>query len=41
MHSVDRFNEESEHQVTVTDRSNRTPLLGGKTAETTESSVEP
>ncbi|XP_059445912.1 probable sphingolipid transporter spinster homolog 2 isoform X2 [Corylus avellana] len=41
MHSVDRFNEESEHQVIVTDRSNRTPLLGGKTAETIGSSAEP
>jgi hypothetical protein len=41
MHSVDRFDEESEHQVTVTDRSNRTPLLEGNTAETTGSSAEP
>ena len=41
MHSVDRFNEESEHQVTVTDGSNRIPLLGGKIAEATGSSVEP
>lgn len=41
MHSVDRFHEESEHQVTVTDRANRTSLLEGKTAETTGSLAEP
>ncbi|XP_002518297.2 probable sphingolipid transporter spinster homolog 2 [Ricinus communis] len=39
--SVDKFNEESEHQVAVTDRSNTTPLLEGKTAETTATSAEP
>ena len=37
MHNVDRFDEKSEHQVTVIDKSNRTSLLGGKTAETTGS----
>uniref|UniRef100_A0A2N9IXJ1 Major facilitator superfamily (MFS) profile domain-containing protein n=1 Tax=Fagus sylvatica TaxID=28930 RepID=A0A2N9IXJ1_FAGSY len=41
LHSVDRFNEESEHQVTATDRSNITPLLEGKTAQITESSAQP
>ncbi|KAM1264383.1 hypothetical protein ACFX2J_034197 [Malus domestica] len=42
LHSVDRFNEESEHQITTkTDRSSTTPLLGGKKMETTESVAEP
>ncbi|KAK2987428.1 hypothetical protein RJ640_018565 [Escallonia rubra] len=41
LHSVDRFNEDSEHPVTVVDRSNTTPLLEEKTAETTESAAEP
>ncbi|XP_050210106.1 probable sphingolipid transporter spinster homolog 2 [Mercurialis annua] len=40
--SVDRFDEESEHQAaTVAERSNTTPLLEGKTAETTATSAEP
>ncbi|KAM2676061.1 hypothetical protein EV1_002764 [Malus domestica] len=42
LHGVDRFNEESEHQVTIqTERSNTTPLLEGKKIETTESVAEP
>ncbi|KAM1344959.1 hypothetical protein FF1_034375 [Malus domestica] len=42
LHSVDRFNEESEHQITTkTDRSSTTPLLEGKKMETTESVAEP
>lgn len=41
LESEDRFNEDSEHQVsTTTERSNTTPLLGGKPAEA-ESSAEP
>ncbi|KAI5661277.1 hypothetical protein M9H77_20600 [Catharanthus roseus] len=35
LHSVDRFNEDSELPITV-DRSNTTPLLGNKTSEATE-----
>ncbi|KAJ4716039.1 Major facilitator superfamily protein [Melia azedarach] len=41
LHSVDRFNEDSEHQVTRTERSNTTPLLEDKKAEITEISAEP
>ncbi|CAN6543903.1 unnamed protein product [Malus baccata var. baccata] len=42
LHSVDRFNEESEHQITTkTDRSSTTPLLEGKKMETIESVAEP
>ncbi|XP_007041476.2 PREDICTED: probable sphingolipid transporter spinster homolog 2 isoform X1 [Theobroma cacao] len=41
LHSVDRFNEDSEGQVTEVDRSNTTPLLGPKVAEARESSGEP
>ncbi|PSS29240.1 Sphingolipid transporter spinster like [Actinidia chinensis var. chinensis] len=41
LHSVDRFNEDIETQVTVTEKSNTTPLLEEKTAERTESSNEP
>ncbi|BBH09271.1 Major facilitator superfamily protein [Prunus dulcis] len=41
LHSVDRFNEESENQITTTERSNTTPLLKGKKTETTESASEP
>lgn len=41
MRSVDRFDEESEHQVIATDRTNRTPLLGGKMPQTTRSTAEP
>ncbi|KAB2634832.1 sphingolipid transporter spinster-like protein 2 [Pyrus ussuriensis x Pyrus communis] len=42
LHSVDRFNEESEHQITTkTERSSTTPLLEGKKMETTESVAEP
>uniref|UniRef100_A0A2N9J193 Major facilitator superfamily (MFS) profile domain-containing protein n=1 Tax=Fagus sylvatica TaxID=28930 RepID=A0A2N9J193_FAGSY len=41
LRSVDRFNEESEHPVTATDRSSSTPLLEGKTAEITESLAQP
>ncbi|KAK9287521.1 hypothetical protein L1049_015942 [Liquidambar formosana] len=41
LHSVDRFNEDSQHSVTTTDRANTTPLLEGRTAETTESPAEP
>lgn len=40
LHSVDRFNEDSEHPVLVVDRSNTTPLLEEKTPETREC-VEP
>ncbi|XP_059653130.1 probable sphingolipid transporter spinster homolog 2 isoform X2 [Cornus florida] len=41
LHSVDRFNEDSENEVAISDRSNTTPLLEEKTAETTEPSGEP
>ncbi|XP_021802175.1 probable sphingolipid transporter spinster homolog 2 [Prunus avium] len=41
LHSVDRFNEESENQISTTERSNTTPLLKGKKTETTESAAEP
>ncbi|XP_068320464.1 probable sphingolipid transporter spinster homolog 2 isoform X3 [Pyrus communis] len=42
LHSVDRFNEESEHQITTkTERSSTMPLLEGKKMETTESVAEP
>ncbi|XP_037491117.1 probable sphingolipid transporter spinster homolog 2 isoform X4 [Jatropha curcas] len=41
LRSVDRFNEESQHQVAATDRSNTTPLLDGNTAGATEASAEP
>ncbi|XP_009379584.2 probable sphingolipid transporter spinster homolog 2 isoform X1 [Pyrus x bretschneideri] len=42
LHSVDRFNEESEHQITTkTEKSSTTPLLEGKKMETTESVAEP
>ncbi|KAM1794102.1 hypothetical protein ACFX14_034316 [Malus domestica] len=42
LHSVDRFNDESEHQITTkTDRSSTTPLLEGKKMQTTESVAEP
>ncbi|PSS26165.1 Sphingolipid transporter spinster like [Actinidia chinensis var. chinensis] len=41
LHSVDRFNEDSEPPVTMIDRSTTTPLLGVSTAERTESSREP
>ncbi|CAA0807397.1 Probable sphingolipid transporter spinster homolog 2 [Striga hermonthica] len=34
LHSVDRYNEDSEHQVTLVDKSNATPLLAEKTTET-------
>ncbi|XP_041011632.1 probable sphingolipid transporter spinster homolog 2 [Juglans microcarpa x Juglans regia] len=40
MRSVDRFDEESEHRVIATDRTNRTPLLEGKMAQTTRSTAE-
>ncbi|KAG7977318.1 hypothetical protein I3843_05G025900 [Carya illinoinensis] len=39
MRSVDRFDEESEHQVIATDRTSRTPLLEGKMAQTTLSTA--
>ncbi|KAJ6302671.1 hypothetical protein OIU77_016706 [Salix suchowensis] len=42
MHSVDRFEEESEHpEVTTTDSSDTAPLLDRKAAGTTETSAEP
>lgn len=41
LHSVDKFNEDSEHSVAIDDRSSTTPLLGGDLTETTGSSVEP
>ncbi|KAJ6754905.1 SPINSTER [Salix purpurea] len=42
MHSVDRFNEESEHpEVTTTDISDTAPLLDRKAAGTTETWAEP
>ncbi|XP_019418646.1 PREDICTED: probable sphingolipid transporter spinster homolog 2 isoform X2 [Lupinus angustifolius] len=37
LRSVDRFNEESEHQVSTIERSSATPLLQEKTGETPES----
>ncbi|XP_031264268.1 probable sphingolipid transporter spinster homolog 2 [Pistacia vera] len=40
LHSVDRFNEESEHQVSRTERSNTTPLLEERKPET-ETSAQP
>ncbi|PRQ24144.1 putative major facilitator superfamily [Rosa chinensis] len=39
--SVDRFNEESENQISTTERSSITPLLEGTKTETTESAAEP
>ncbi|XP_052193519.1 probable sphingolipid transporter spinster homolog 2 isoform X3 [Diospyros lotus] len=36
IHSVDRFNEDSEHPVTTTEKTNTMPLLEGKTAGETE-----
>ncbi|KAM7470563.1 hypothetical protein LguiA_008746 [Lonicera macranthoides] len=39
LHSVDRFNEDSEHSVAIDDRSSITPLLGGNLTEATGSSV--
>lgn len=42
MHSVDRFNEESEHpEETTTDISETAPLLDRKAAGTTGTSAEP
>ncbi|KAA8545703.1 hypothetical protein F0562_020846 [Nyssa sinensis] len=41
LHSVDKFNEDSEPPVTANDRANATPLLEEKTAETPECSCEP
>ncbi|KAJ6948742.1 hypothetical protein NC651_002913 [Populus alba x Populus x berolinensis] len=42
LHSVDRFDEESEHpEVTTADGSNTTPLLDRKAAGTTETPAEP
>ncbi|KAK1568689.1 hypothetical protein Q3G72_027557 [Acer saccharum] len=42
LHSVDRFNEDSTHQVSsTTERSNTTPLLEERKAEATSSSAEP
>ncbi|XP_044509709.1 probable sphingolipid transporter spinster homolog 2 isoform X2 [Mangifera indica] len=41
LHSVDRFDEESEHQVTRIERSNTTPLLQERKEETTEISAQP
>ncbi|CAL0300840.1 unnamed protein product [Lupinus luteus] len=37
LHSVDRSNEDSEHQVSTIERSSTTPLLHEKTGETSES----
>uniref|UniRef100_A0A1S4CI48 Probable sphingolipid transporter spinster homolog 2 n=1 Tax=Nicotiana tabacum TaxID=4097 RepID=A0A1S4CI48_TOBAC len=37
LHSVDRYNEENEHQVSIADRSNTIPLLEEKSAETSPS----
>lgn len=39
LHGVDRFNEESEHHATRIDKSNTTPLLEDKTADTAEASA--
>ncbi|KAH1122812.1 hypothetical protein J1N35_005972 [Gossypium stocksii] len=39
LHSVDRFNEDSEGQVTEVDTSNATPLLEPRVAETSDSSA--
>lgn len=39
LHSVDRFNEDSEGQVTEVDRSNATPLLEPRVTETSDSSA--
>ncbi|KAJ0960167.1 hypothetical protein J5N97_002050 [Dioscorea zingiberensis] len=41
VYSVDRFNEESENQISTTERSSITPLLEGTKTETTESAAEP
>ncbi|KAL3538745.1 hypothetical protein ACH5RR_002111 [Cinchona calisaya] len=41
LHSVDRFNEESEQTDTGSDRANKTPLLEEKTTETTAVCAEP
>ncbi|KAK6916241.1 Major facilitator superfamily [Dillenia turbinata] len=41
MHSVDRYNEESQHKATTTDRLNTTPLLDENMVKITETSCEP
>ncbi|KAH7575506.1 hypothetical protein JRO89_XS02G0125300 [Xanthoceras sorbifolium] len=41
LHSVDRFNEDSTHQVTPIEGSNRTPLLEERKPEATASLAEP
>nr|DAD40824.1 TPA_asm: hypothetical protein HUJ06_015147 [Nelumbo nucifera] len=40
LHSVDRFNEDGEHQVSGVERSNLRPLLDGTKTETQEESAE-
>ncbi|GAV65110.1 MFS_1 domain-containing protein, partial [Cephalotus follicularis] len=41
LHGVDRFNEDSEYQATIIDRTITAPLLEDKIAEATETSAEP
>ncbi|XP_027364774.1 probable sphingolipid transporter spinster homolog 2 isoform X2 [Abrus precatorius] len=41
LHSVDRYDEDSEHQVSNVERSNTMPLLLEKTGETSASSAQP
>ncbi|KAK7328053.1 hypothetical protein VNO77_22148 [Canavalia gladiata] len=41
LHSVDRFDEDSEHQVSNVERSNTMPLLQEKTGETSASPAQP
>ncbi|KAK6945890.1 Major facilitator superfamily [Dillenia turbinata] len=41
MRSVDRYNEQSQHEATTTERSNTTPLLDEKTVKITVTSAEP
>jgi len=40
LHSVDRFDEDSEHQVSNVERSNTMPLLQEKTGETSASPAQ-
>ncbi|KAJ1396571.1 hypothetical protein SESBI_32495 [Sesbania bispinosa] len=40
LHSVDRFDEESEHQMSNDERSNTMPLLEEKTGEASESPAQ-
>lgn len=40
LHTVDRFDEDSEHQVSNVERSNTMPLLQEKTGETSASPAQ-